>query len=322
MASELRGPTVARQLEPPGFLALNYGARTPISMLIAHLAFGAMLGGFYSPADSGRPARAVPAPRRCASPQPGVHSPRACSGSGPRAVDASVTSKTMPHAPARAQISARFVVERERRARGGARPQPHRRAGVQPHVEDGRPSSCPSRRRSERRRGCAGKPDRDRSVSPLSNHDAAPVHVTLNRCRTCARHQARSGDGRAWRPAPAAPRSAPAPHPRPSGGATLARSPRISAAAARTPLTMSQRTIVTDRGEAVSKRALPRSAPIATRDAPRRRRAPAPAPSRGVPRKGGTVPGRNSVKPARASARQRDGRRGAATSSSDTSSCP
>jgi hypothetical protein len=49
MASELRGPTVARQLEPPGFLALNYGARTPISVLIAHLAFGAILGGFYVP---------------------------------------------------------------------------------------------------------------------------------------------------------------------------------------------------------------------------------------------------------------------------------
>ena len=32
MASELRGPTVARQLEPPGFLALHYGVRTPISV--------------------------------------------------------------------------------------------------------------------------------------------------------------------------------------------------------------------------------------------------------------------------------------------------
>jgi len=54
MASELRGPTVARQLEPPGFLALNYGARTPISILLAHLAFGAMLGGFYAPARGGQ----------------------------------------------------------------------------------------------------------------------------------------------------------------------------------------------------------------------------------------------------------------------------
>ena len=49
MASVLRGPTVSRQLEPPGFLALNYGVRTPISVVIAHLAFGAILGGFYTP---------------------------------------------------------------------------------------------------------------------------------------------------------------------------------------------------------------------------------------------------------------------------------
>jgi len=61
MASELRGPTVARQLEPPGFLGLNYGVRTPISVLIAHVAFGALLGGLYSPAgDGARPAAATP----------------------------------------------------------------------------------------------------------------------------------------------------------------------------------------------------------------------------------------------------------------------
>jgi hypothetical protein len=54
MASALRGPTVARQLEPPGFLALNYGARTPISVLIAHMVFGAILGGFYTPASDGQ----------------------------------------------------------------------------------------------------------------------------------------------------------------------------------------------------------------------------------------------------------------------------
>jgi hypothetical protein len=62
MASELRGPTVARQLEPPGFLALNYGARTPISVLIAHLAFGAILGGFYTPRDGRQRARSSPPP--------------------------------------------------------------------------------------------------------------------------------------------------------------------------------------------------------------------------------------------------------------------
>lgn len=47
MASEQQGPTVVRQLEPPGFLALNYGMRTPISVVIAHVIFGMILGGFY-----------------------------------------------------------------------------------------------------------------------------------------------------------------------------------------------------------------------------------------------------------------------------------
>lgn len=49
MASEQQGPTVARQLEPPGFLALNYGARTPLSILVAHLVYGAIIGAFYTP---------------------------------------------------------------------------------------------------------------------------------------------------------------------------------------------------------------------------------------------------------------------------------
>jgi len=53
MASEQQGPTVMRQLEPPGFLALNYGYQTPVSVLIAHLAFGAILGGFYAPLAGG-----------------------------------------------------------------------------------------------------------------------------------------------------------------------------------------------------------------------------------------------------------------------------
>jgi hypothetical protein len=47
MASEQYGPTVVRQLEPPGFFALHYGIRTPISVVVAHLAFGSILGGFY-----------------------------------------------------------------------------------------------------------------------------------------------------------------------------------------------------------------------------------------------------------------------------------
>jgi uncharacterized membrane protein YagU involved in acid resistance len=49
MASETRGPTVVRQLEPPGFLGVNYGYRTPISIVIAHVVFGVILGTFYAP---------------------------------------------------------------------------------------------------------------------------------------------------------------------------------------------------------------------------------------------------------------------------------
>ena len=49
MASERRGPTVVRQLEPPGFLALHYGLRTPVSVVLAHVLYGAILGAFYAP---------------------------------------------------------------------------------------------------------------------------------------------------------------------------------------------------------------------------------------------------------------------------------
>lgn len=48
IASDQQGPTVMRQLEPPGFLALNYGYQTPVSVLIAHVAYGSILGAFYS----------------------------------------------------------------------------------------------------------------------------------------------------------------------------------------------------------------------------------------------------------------------------------
>lgn len=49
MASESQGPSLTRQLEPPGFLALHYGPRTPLSVLFAHVIFGAILGFFYRP---------------------------------------------------------------------------------------------------------------------------------------------------------------------------------------------------------------------------------------------------------------------------------
>jgi hypothetical protein len=33
-------------LEPPGFMLLNYGAQTPLAMIAAHIAYGAIVGGF------------------------------------------------------------------------------------------------------------------------------------------------------------------------------------------------------------------------------------------------------------------------------------
>lgn len=33
-------------LEPPGFLMLNYGRRTPLVTVLAHVAYGAIVGGF------------------------------------------------------------------------------------------------------------------------------------------------------------------------------------------------------------------------------------------------------------------------------------
>ena len=44
MATERRGPTPTRLLEPPGFLALHYGRGTPVVTVIAHVRYGAVLG--------------------------------------------------------------------------------------------------------------------------------------------------------------------------------------------------------------------------------------------------------------------------------------
>ena len=52
MASEQQGPSVVRQLEPPGFLALNYGVRTPLVVIVAHLVFGVILGVFAEGGDA------------------------------------------------------------------------------------------------------------------------------------------------------------------------------------------------------------------------------------------------------------------------------
>ena len=47
MASEFHGPQPTRLLEPPGFLALNYGYQTPLATVVAHVAYGLVLGSFY-----------------------------------------------------------------------------------------------------------------------------------------------------------------------------------------------------------------------------------------------------------------------------------
>ena len=47
MASERHGPVAHRRLEPLGFVALNYGYQTPLSVFLSHAAFGAILGALY-----------------------------------------------------------------------------------------------------------------------------------------------------------------------------------------------------------------------------------------------------------------------------------
>lgn len=47
MATDARGPDPTRQLEPPGFFAINYGWSTPTTTIFAHLIYGGILGLFY-----------------------------------------------------------------------------------------------------------------------------------------------------------------------------------------------------------------------------------------------------------------------------------
>ena len=46
MAHGRQRPQPSRQLEPPGFLSLNYGRGTPLASALAHALFGAILGFF------------------------------------------------------------------------------------------------------------------------------------------------------------------------------------------------------------------------------------------------------------------------------------
>lgn len=52
MATESQGPPPTRMLEPPGFMGLHYGRRTPLTALAAHVIFGVILGSFYKLAGS------------------------------------------------------------------------------------------------------------------------------------------------------------------------------------------------------------------------------------------------------------------------------
>jgi uncharacterized membrane protein YagU involved in acid resistance len=47
MVSEYYGPTPNRRMQPPGFMALNYGRQTPLVAIVAHLLYGAIIGHFY-----------------------------------------------------------------------------------------------------------------------------------------------------------------------------------------------------------------------------------------------------------------------------------
>ncbi|HEX9374707.1 MAG TPA: hypothetical protein VGB19_00470 [Actinomycetota bacterium] len=49
MASERSGPELRTVIEPPGPFGLNYGRETFAFVLVAHVAYGALLGGFLNP---------------------------------------------------------------------------------------------------------------------------------------------------------------------------------------------------------------------------------------------------------------------------------
>ena len=48
MGSTFSDASTAPLLEPPGFLLLNYGTRTPLVMLVVHVAYGALVGAFVA----------------------------------------------------------------------------------------------------------------------------------------------------------------------------------------------------------------------------------------------------------------------------------
>lgn len=49
MATDDQGPEPTPMLQPPGFLALNYGTRTPLVTILAHVAYGGIIAALYAP---------------------------------------------------------------------------------------------------------------------------------------------------------------------------------------------------------------------------------------------------------------------------------
>ena len=47
IATDYDSPTSQRRMEPPGFFGLNYGYGTPVVLLVAQTAYGAVLGAGY-----------------------------------------------------------------------------------------------------------------------------------------------------------------------------------------------------------------------------------------------------------------------------------
>jgi hypothetical protein len=48
MGSAFDAAPVTPLLEPPGFMLLNYGRQTPVATVVAHVAYGSIVGGFVA----------------------------------------------------------------------------------------------------------------------------------------------------------------------------------------------------------------------------------------------------------------------------------
>jgi hypothetical protein len=48
MGDTMSAANTVALLEPPGFMMLNYGRRTPVVVLVAHIVYGAIVGGFIA----------------------------------------------------------------------------------------------------------------------------------------------------------------------------------------------------------------------------------------------------------------------------------